>query len=359
MTNFVRAMQHIYKFPTEPSATSQPWTPPPASAGHKGRYLWTDAFGVLNFLTLYKETSNPHYLDLSKSLIHTVHDTLGRTRDGRSRLPNATDSEPLKGGLRIGKDDATGPDGDGQYHHYLTLWMFALNRLAKASGEKRWNDLAIQLAKAVHPAFVYDGESARPRMYWKVSVDLSHPLVRSEGNLDPIDGFVVFRLLQGGDGEESKVLEREIGEYKKIVDRKWKGYGSDDPLDLGMTMWTTHFFGKGSDDETEEWSRHLLNAAKSDTERLFDAGYFDRGLRRRLAFREFGTCLGMRCAGEGTEWEGRCRKIIEAWEGTGLVPEPKNAMADAGRNAAEDLVPISLVMYAAALNCAAFKKDTF
>jgi hypothetical protein len=355
MTNFIRAMQQVYRFPLEP--TEDPWTPPPASAGHKGRYLWTDAFGLLNFLTLYKSTSNTHYLTLSKTLAHTVHSTLGRTRDGKALLPAATDIEPLKGGLRIGKDDATGPDGDGQYHHYLTLWMFALNRLSLASKEQEWNDLAIQLARAIHPAFVYDRDTARPRMYWKVSVDLQTPLVRSEGNLDPIDGFVVYRLLQGADGPGSRCLEREIEEYGRIVRGKWRGYGSSDPLDLGMTMWTAHFFGMG--DGAEEWSESLLGAAKRDAERLFERGYFEASTRRRLAFREFGLVLGMSVAAGGKEWEDRIRMVVEAWEGVGVVPDPGNARAQGDRNAGSDLAPITLVMYAAALNSAAFKKGSF
>jgi len=37
MSKFHTAMQHIYRFPTEPP--SEPWTPPPMTAGHKGRYL--------------------------------------------------------------------------------------------------------------------------------------------------------------------------------------------------------------------------------------------------------------------------------------------------------------------------------
>jgi hypothetical protein len=357
MTKFLTAMHHVYKFPTpSTTSTSLQWTPPPASAGHKGRYLWTDAFGVLNFLTLFKETSDPYFLSLSKTLVSAVHDTLGRTRDGRSRLPNATDSAPLAGGLRIGKEEESGPDGDGQYHHYLTLWMFALNRLSLASNQKEYNDLAIQLAKAIHPRFVYDRDSARPRMYWKMNMDLTHPLVRSEGHLDPIDGLVMFRLLQQTDGLASRVLEKEIEEYDRIVRLKWENYESRDPLDLGMTMWTAHFFGIG--DEKERWSEHLLNAAKRDTERLFDVGYFEQSTKRRLAFREFGTVLGMRTGADGEEWENRVKKVIGSWEKTGLVPDPSEEKGAAGRNAEIDLLPITLVMFAAALNPRAFKKGS-
>lgn len=194
MANSQAAMQRIYKYPVPPSIPEN-WTPPPVSADHKGRYLWTDAFDVVNFLTLYRETGDAHYRILAQRLVSAVHDTLGYTRDGRSRLPHATDEHPLCGGLRTGKEDETGSDGDGQYHHYLTLWMFALDRLSVASGEQKYNSQVIELAKAMHPAFVYNQDSDRPRMAWKTSTDLSHPLVRSEGNLDPIDGYVTFRLL--------------------------------------------------------------------------------------------------------------------------------------------------------------------
>ena len=219
------------------------------SDSHRGRYLWTDAFAVLNFITMFRQTSNYHYLELAKQLIQTVHDILGCTRDGSTRLPNATDKWPLQGGLRIGKKDATGPDADGQYHHYLTIWMFALNRMSIALGEKSYNDQAISLAKAIHPRFVYDRGSPRPRMYWKMSIDLSIPLVRSEGHLDPFSGFVVFRLMQDTDGEGSQVLAEEIADYKKILETKWRTYTTNDPLDIGMTLWVAHW-----SNSQEEWA---------------------------------------------------------------------------------------------------------
>ena len=85
-------------------------------------------------------------------------------------------------------------------------------------------------------------------------MDLSKPLVSSEGNLDPIDGFVVFRILQAtamkaGDGE---VLTEEIGDYKRVMERKGEHFVSKDPLDLGMTLWTAHWFS-----EQENWASNL------------------------------------------------------------------------------------------------------
>lgn len=244
LSRFEESMESVYgKFSDIGDAST--WVPPPGSGGHRGRYLWTDAFGVLNFLTLHKEShaSNSRYLTLADRLVKNVHDVLGRTRDGRSRLPGATDKEPLQGGLRIGKVSDTGSDGDGQYHHYLTVWMFALNRLSMATNDPSYNRQAVSLAKAIHPHFFIDRTSAYPRMVWKVTMDLARPLVKSEGNLDPIDGFMVFRLLQSsarkyGDGE---VLEEEIRDYQKVMARKGKHFVSSDPLDLGMTLWTAHW----------------------------------------------------------------------------------------------------------------------
>ena len=88
------------------------------------------AFGVVNFITLSRESKDTSYLARATRLAETVHDVLGRTRDGKARLPGATDQNPLGGGLRIGKTDEQGSDGDGQYHHYLTVsWIGQLDHI--------------------------------------------------------------------------------------------------------------------------------------------------------------------------------------------------------------------------------------
>jgi hypothetical protein len=116
--HFTEAMKIVYgNFDLLSEEAAHKWTAPdkPGAGGHRGRYLWTDAFGLVNLITLSKETSSPVYLTLARQLAHTVHDVLGRTRDGTARLPRATDAEPLKGGLRIGKQSEHGADCDGQY----------------------------------------------------------------------------------------------------------------------------------------------------------------------------------------------------------------------------------------------------
>lgn len=263
LERFQQAVESLYgSFSSiaDPSA----WTPPPSSGGHRGRYLWTDAFGVLTLITMHREyekalakaaqAPDDRYLVLARRVVATVHEVLGSTRDGKARLPGATAANPLGGGLRIGKMDEHGPDADGQYHHYLTVWMFALNRLSLATGDPAYNEQAVALAKAIHPRFFVHRESTRPRMVWKMAMDLSVPLVASEGNLDPIDGYVVFRLLQGAAKQAGRgaVLAEEIADYKRVMERKGQHFVSSDPLDLGMTLWTAHWFS-----EKEDWAARL------------------------------------------------------------------------------------------------------
>jgi len=334
-------MQRIYLFPThlegvDPSIQVG-WKPPPASACHNGRYLWTDAFGVLNFITLNRLTNWPGYLDYAKKLVLAVHETLGRTRVLKLQLPGATPSNPLGGGLRIGKEDESGANGDGQYHHYLTLWMFALNRLSIATKEKHYNDQAIALAKAIHPAFVYDRDHEHPRMYWKMSVDLNVPLVDSEGRLDPASGLAIFRLLEQTDGELSKILQQEILDYQKVLSGKWESFTANDPLDLGMALWFA---------DQEEWARGLVERAEHDCESLFERNYFEGNRKERLAFRDFGTVLGIKCA-LGDDLASKAEAVVKGWEAEGVVPVPTSVVENSSAN--EKLFSITAVMYAAAL----------
>ncbi|KAF4635536.1 hypothetical protein G7Y89_g2558 [Cudoniella acicularis] len=339
LDRFKEGMQSVYgPFEyTQPSHIIK-WTPPPRSGGHKGRYLWTDAFGVLNFLTLYHETSQEKYLAFARAFVQSVHEILGRTRDGDTRLPGASDSSPLAGGLRIGKIDATGPDGDGMYHHYLTLWMFALNRLSVAAHDPSYNEMAITLAKAIHPHFLRKSESDKAMgMVWKISCDMKRVLVPSEGHLDAATGYVVFKLLRevaAARGGEEDVLKEEIKDYEVLMEREGRLSASSDTLDLGMALWMCHFF-KGEEEWADELgSKCLVNARKLLKE---DGGMLDRDPRYRLAFREFGTCLGIKCF-DGDEFLlMRVTDVIKFWE---------DYMKDV---TPDDLRPISMVMYAAAL----------
>lgn len=179
------------------------------------RYLWTDAFAVCNYLGLYAQTCEQSFLQLALNLVDQVHLTLGRHRKDslRSGWLSGLDEEqaqqhPTRGGLRIGKqlderqvgesvDEALEWDRDGQYFHYLTKWMHALNRVSEVTGKSIYKQWALELARAAHAAFTYTpARGETPRMYWKMSVDLSRPLISSMGQHDPLDGLITYRQLQ-------------------------------------------------------------------------------------------------------------------------------------------------------------------
>jgi len=281
------------------------------------RYLWTDAFAVCNFLALYRLSGEGRYLDLARRLIDQVHHVLGRHRedDGRSGwlsgLGEAEGEEyPTAGGLRIGKkynerqpgepfDERLEWERDGQYFHYLTKWMGALDRFTEATGEERYHRWAVELAKAVHAKFTYIVSSGGPvMMYWKMSIDLSHPLVASMGHHDPLDGLLTYLELQNESGAgRSSSLTAEIGDMAGMcAGRDWT---TDDPLGLGGLLCDGLRTARLISDVRPEPCSLLEELLRDAAAGL--SFYGGRALLRqpaayRLAFRELGLAIGLHAA---------------------------------------------------------------
>lgn len=219
------------------------------------RYLWTDAFAVCNFLELYRQTGADRYRELAVCLVDQVHQVLGRHRADDPRTgwisgldERAGQQHPTQGGLRIGKklrerkpteahDERLEWDRDGQYYHYLTKWMHALNRVSRVSGDLTYNRWAMELAKTAHASFTYRPSAGDPkRMYWKMSIDLSYPLVSAMGQHDPLDGLITYQALQATALPATEVstwpdLSPELADMATLcAGRNW---GTDDPLGLG------------------------------------------------------------------------------------------------------------------------------
>ncbi len=224
------------------------------STTHPKRYLWTDAFAVCNYLELFRQTNNKTYMHLALRLVDQVHHILGRHRDDdpRNGWISGLDEEvgelhPTKGGLRIGKqmnerkpnerpDERLEWDQDGQYYHYLTKWMHALNRVSQVTRDPKYAQWAVELAKIAHIKFTYMPSSGKQkRMYWKMSIDLNYPLVPSMGQHDPLDGFITYNELQmtaGKLGLLSKLdLSDEIADMTNIC--QGKSWITNDPLGIG------------------------------------------------------------------------------------------------------------------------------
>ena len=125
------------------------------------------------------------YLDEAEWLVAEVERVLGRAR-----------------GIRIGEE----PDRDGQYFHYLAMWLYALavlGRISRATGKQ---------ASSWCPdprAFVV----ARPRRDLEDAGGLERPYPGyGLGALDAFDGYVSYRLL------DEAALAREIAEMRELID---------------------------------------------------------------------------------------------------------------------------------------------
>lgn len=279
------------------------------------RYLWTDAFAVCNYLELYCQTGSKEFLELALRLVTQVHQILGKHRNdsqfsGWLSGLNEEDAQqhPTRGGLRIGKklnerqpdepaDESREWDQDGQYFHYLTKWMYALNCVSRVTNNSIYTRWAIELAKVAYNAFTYiPSTGGAKRMYWKMSIDLSRPLVASMGHHDPLDGLITFKQLEATAKQFSLKLSLQTEIESMTTMCKEKDWATEDALGIGglltdayklVQLIDTHHLAETdrllSLLEDIEYSLHIY--VKHNQLQL-PAEY-------RLAFRELGLSIGL------------------------------------------------------------------
>lgn len=286
------------------------------------RYLWTDAHAVIALLGLDAAAPDAGHLARAVALAHDVHAVLGRFAPGDARrgwisgLPEEEGARrPTVAGLRIGKpmperptgatvseaiDDPSEWERDGQYFHYLVKWMHALDRLARATGDRAWCVHGAALARAACAGFVVtDGGS--PRLAWKMSVDLSRAVVDSSGLHDAVGGLVAclalresWRSLAAG-GAERDALAREIGLLAGICTRE-PGWRTADPLGTGELS-IDRAVVEGLAGRGDSVALEIMPRMASDLAASLRAVPLERILAwppsRRLAFRELGFALGV------------------------------------------------------------------
>src|SRR5450755_247960 len=110
------------------------------------RYLWTDAFGVVLLVSLYAALEERKYLDEAEWVVAEVDRVLG-----------------LRRGIRIGE----APDRDGQYFHYLAIWLYALAVFGRHLPDYRQK--GVELVRQIHDRFVLPNRG----VVWKMNEDLS------------------------------------------------------------------------------------------------------------------------------------------------------------------------------------------
>jgi hypothetical protein len=280
------------------------------------RYLWTDAFGVCNFLGLYRETGDAQYRDLALKLVEQTHRVLGHHREDDRRTGWVSGlgeqegaAHPTRGGLRIGKklrerrpgepfDERLEWDRDGQYYHYLTKWMHALNRVTTVTGDFRFNKWALELARTASARFVYAPAVGGPkRLAWKMSIDLSRPLVPHMGQHDPLDGLITYTQIEAtglADPDKPENLRAEIAVMTEMC--KGNGWVTDDPLGLGSLLSDAYRVAQLMTQGyflSNDLLPALLEAAREGLKAFVSQGSLGEPADYRLPFRELGLSIGL------------------------------------------------------------------
>jgi hypothetical protein len=244
------------------------------------RYLWTDAFGVVLLVSLHRATGEQRFLDEAVHVVSEVERVLGRPR-----------------GIRIGE----APDRDGQYFHYLAMWLFALARLGAVDEQYRTRGIA--LAREIHRPFVVPGRG----VVWKMKEDLSAPYPGyGLGALDAFDGYVSYRMLSEPE------LAAEIAEMKSLIDAQYRDLHITQDLGIGMMLWMSHFFPE------EEWARVQRERCLRTLQRMWidPPGVFCREPRLPdvfFAFTNYGVSVGLQAIGEMPQRVARLNEFFETY----------------------------------------------
>ena len=243
------------------------------------RYLWTDAFGVVLLVSLYAESKERQYLDQAEWLVAEVNRVLGRPR-----------------GIRIGE----APDRDGQYFHYLAMWLYALSILSRHLPDYRQK--GVELVRQIHDAFIVPGRG----VVWKMNEDLSSPYPGyGFGALDAFDGYVSYRLL------DEKALSREIADMRLLIDRTALDLFITQDLGLGMMLWMTQFFPE------EGWARAQKARCLGILGQMWvDKGYFCREPELhhvKFAFTNYGVSVGLQAVNAMPERVRRLNTFFESY----------------------------------------------
>ncbi len=271
----------------------------------ENRYLWTDAFAVQCFLGLFRAYGKSIYKDQALHLIDLVHEKLGKfhPKDERKGWISGFNDEkakyhPTAGGLRIGKklperkasenfNERLEWEKDGQYFHYTTRWITSLLQTANETQNSQYSRWAVELLEA--SSKFLKNENSNISMYWKMSTDLSRPLVSRMGAQDPLEGLLCSINILNRLPDRTPELGFMLTSFKRLCNQlNWK---TIDPLGIGgllMSGVKAYRLKTSEIDATtllNEGVESLDKFQKQETEKLAAA---------RLAFRECGLSLGVR-----------------------------------------------------------------
>ena len=271
--------------------------------GHQRRYLWTDAFGVLAYVSLaeqqHDEQNAQKYRQAADKLIHAVHQCLGKPRSNKPEHAMQVDPKSPTGfvGLRIGKVHSRqvtdyGMSYDGMYWHYVDKWLLALARAGHTSE-------GIAIAKSCFSAFFdkgLQGNGWDGGIRWKLSVDASAPasLQRAHASDDTLVALIVYSILEKERNPDDPSLSDEISMLRNAL-QYYKPRVTDDPLGWGLeAMYDQFLQGHPRQQALASLQASALHP-----------------LHLSLPFRLYGAMIGARLAGDKVAPSKTVRDLIE------------------------------------------------
>lgn len=141
------------------------------------------------------------------------------------------------------------------------------------------------------------------RIYWKMSIDLSHPQVASMGQHDALDGLITYLQLSTS-ANDTSILSNEIADMVQMCASKTDGWVTSDPLGIGGLLMDACRLLQVRIETTGTFQNinlsELLEAVLRSAEKSLDS-FMRREMwvlkgpaESRLAFRELGLSIGLK-----------------------------------------------------------------
>jgi hypothetical protein len=203
--------------------------------------------------------------------------------------------------------------------------MHALCRAAFATGSPAHIVQALDLGVGAFNGFTHRSASGDVAgIYWKMSTDLSRPLISALGMHDALDGFITFQEIRHAaskipPGGPAPNLDSAIDTLSNLCrNRDWV---TDDPLGIGGLLFDICRLSQLGDGDADQELLGNLTAASQEGLRAFLAS---RGLARpaaqRLAFRELGLAIGLAgvsdidgAHGASDQYRSLAERIVNDW----------------------------------------------
>ena len=139
-------------------------------------------------------------------------------------------------------------------------------------------------------------------MFWKMSIDLSYPLVESMGHHDPLDGLITYNQLQATFHDYfrksiSPDLTEEIADMAGICEGK--SWITDDPLGIGELLCSAYKAAQlnaGRSVIEPDLTEVLLSSSQPGLKSFSKENPMKPPADYRLAFRELGLSIGLHAA---------------------------------------------------------------